>query len=100
MKYTFIHALVITPFESSLTPLDWDILAAQDYPIHVLYCKELNRIIFHSNNQKSDCANEISKICDLLTRLENSITLHKQIIVLNDDENEYCTYDVLKHFNL
>ena len=33
MKYHFIHALVVTQFESSLTPLDWETLSAQDYPL-------------------------------------------------------------------
>ena len=28
MKYSFIHALVLTPFESSLTQLDWETIAA------------------------------------------------------------------------
>ena len=41
MKYHFIHALVVTPFESSLTPIDWETLSAQDYPLHALYCEEL-----------------------------------------------------------
>lgn len=100
MEFHFIHALVLTPFEASLTPLNWKNLSEQDYPIHVLYSKEQNRIIFHSDNQKCDCAQEISKIQSLLTKLGISIALQQQIIVLNDDENEYCTKDVIRHLNL
>lgn len=41
MRYHFTHALVLTPFESTLTQLDWETVVAQDYPVHVLYCEEL-----------------------------------------------------------
>lgn len=99
MKYHFIRAIILTPFESSLAPLDWEILDAQDYPIHVLYCKTTGAILFHSSNQKSDCAKEISKIYNLLEKLNISVEESKQIIVLRDDENEYDVRDVIKHFN-
>jgi hypothetical protein len=69
MEYTLIHALVLTPFESTLTQLDWETVAAQDYPVHVLYCKELQCILFHSDNQQSDCNREIENICALLTKM-------------------------------
>ena len=99
MKYHFIHALVLTSFEASLTSLDWNTISSQDYPIHALYCEELGALLFHSDNQKDDCAKEISKIQNLLTRLGNEIVLSKQIIILRDDENEYNAQDVLKHFS-
>ena len=60
MKYHFTYALILTPFESSLTPLDWESVVAQDYPIHALYCEELGALLFHSDNQKNDCTNMIS----------------------------------------
>lgn len=60
MKYHFIHALVITQFESTLTSNDWETLSAQDYPIHALYNKELGALLFHSDNQKNDCTEMIS----------------------------------------
>ena len=69
MRYTLTHALVLTPFESTLTQLDWETVVAQDYPIHVLYCKELQCILFHSDNQHHDCAGEIENICTLLTKM-------------------------------
>lgn len=99
MKYHFIHALVLTPFESSLTSRQWDEVVAQDYPIHALYCKDLNRIIFQSDNQKCNCLEKISEICSLLENLEIELFLEQQIIILENDENEYSAQDVLKHFN-
>lgn len=69
MRYHFTHALVLTPFESTLTQLDWETVVAQDYPVHVLYCKELQCILFHSDNQHADCMEEIKNICTLLTKL-------------------------------
>lgn len=91
------HALVLTQFEDSLNPRDWQVLSAQDYPIHALYCAESRNLLFLSDNQKSDCAEEISKI---IKTLENcSIQLHheKQIIVLEESENCYEAQDVLRH---
>lgn len=99
MKYHFIHALVITPFESTLTSLDWETLVAQDYPIHALYCEEAGALLFHSDNQKCNCMEEISKINNLLVQLGNEIVQLQQIIILREDENEYDAQDVLKHFS-
>lgn len=99
MKYHFIHALVLTPFESSLTPLDWDTISAQDYPVHALYCKELRDLIFLSNNQKSDCTEMISFLNKTFEILGISAQYEKQIIILSDDENAMEAQDVLKHFN-
>lgn len=69
MKYHLVHTLVLTPFESTLTELEWDTVAAQDYPVHALYCEESKSLLFHSDNQKCDCMNEVSKIFDLLRKL-------------------------------
>ena len=100
MKYHFIHALVLTPFEASLTPLDWEVLAAQDYPIHALYCKELGALLFLSDNQKNDCSNLLSFLQETFKILNVPAEWEKQIIIMSDDENEYDAQDVLKHFNL
>ena len=99
MKYHFIHALVVTPFESSLTPLDWETLSAQDYPLHVLYCEELGALLFHSDNQKNDCAEMISFLKETLKILSIPVEYENKIIIMSDDENEYSAQDVLKHFN-
>ena len=99
MKYHFIHALVVTPFESSLTPLDWEALSAQDYPLHALYCKESGALLFHSDNQKNDCANMISFLKETLKILSIPAEWENKIIIMSDDENEYSAQDVLKHFS-
>jgi hypothetical protein len=99
MKYHFIHALVVTRFESSLTSLDWETLSAQDYPLHAFYCKELGALLFHSDNQKNDCTNMISFLKETFKILNIPAEWEQQIIIMSDDENEYDAQDVLKHFN-
>ncbi len=98
MGLHLVHALVLTPFESTLSALDWETVGAQDYPIHFLYCKDTGATLFHSDNQKSNCAEEISKIINLLAKTTDKLTVDKQIIVLRENECEYCAKDVLKHF--
>ena len=99
MKYHFIHALVITPFETSLTPIDWETLSAQDYPLHALYCEELGAFLFHSDNRKNDCTEMISFLKETFEILGIPAVYEQQIIIMSDGENEYDAQDVLKHFN-
>lgn len=100
MEVHLIHALILTPYESSLiNATDWNEICAQDFTVHALYCKDSGGMLFHSDNQNSDCANEISKIQQTLAKCGISFTLSKQIIILSDDECEYCVEDVRKHFN-
>ena len=100
MELHLTHALVLTPFESSLSPREWSLLAAEDYPLHALYCHESRTLLFYSDNQKSDCAEEISKIIKVLVDCQISCTLQQQIIVMREDENCYEAQDVLKHLNV
>ena len=99
MKYHFTHALVITPFEASLTPVDWETLLAQDYPLQAVYCEELGALLFHSDNQTNDCANMISFLQETFKILSIPAEWKTKIIIMSDDENEYNPQDVLKHFN-
>ena len=99
MEYHFIHALVITPFEASLTPIDWEALSAQDYPLHALYCEELGALLFHSDNRKNDCAEMISFLKQTFEILGIPAVYEQQIIIMSDGENEYDAQDVLKHFS-
>ena len=99
MKYHFIHALIVTQFESSLTPLDWETLSAQDYPLHALYCEELGALLFHSDNQKNDCTEMISFLKQTFEILAIPAVYEQQILILRDDENAMDAQDVLKHFN-
>lgn len=52
MENHFIHALVLTQFESSLIPLQWEDVVAADFTVHLLYCKTSGRTILLSNNQQ------------------------------------------------
>ena len=99
MKYHFIHALVVTQFESSLSPLDWDTLLAQDYPLHALYCEELGALLFHSDNQKNDCTEMISFLKETFKILSIPAEWENKIIIMSDDECEDDVQDVLKHFS-
>ena len=99
MEYHLIHALVLTPFESSLVPLEWDSVAATDFAVHALYCKESAQLLFHSDNTKINCADEISKIKQTLEKTNNRVELSQQIIILGKQENEYDAQDVIKHFH-
>lgn len=93
------HALVLTQFEASLTEREWSVVSAQDYPIHALYCAESRNLLFLSDNQKSDCTEEISKIIKTLENCNIQFFLCKQIIILRDDENCYEAQDVLRHLS-
>jgi hypothetical protein len=99
MKYHFIHALALTHFESSLTPLDWDTLLAQDYPLHALYCEESGALLFLSDNQKNDCVDMISFLKETLKILNICAEWENKIIIMSENENEYDAQDVLKHFS-
>jgi len=98
MEYHLIHALVLTPFESSLVPLEWEAVAATDFAVHALFCKESARLLFHSDGTKNDCAEEISKVISTIQNLGNCAEIERTIIILEKDENEYNAQDVIKHF--
>lgn len=66
MELNLTHALVLTQFESTLSPREWSLLVEEDYPLHALYCHDSRNLLFYSDNQKSDCAEEISKIINSL----------------------------------
>ena len=99
MEYHLIHALVLTPFESSLAPLEWEEIATTDFAVHALFCEESAQLLFHSDSLKNDCANEISKIKQTLEKTNNRVALIKQIIILGDNEDSYNAQDVIKHFH-
>ena len=66
MELHLTHALVLTQFESTLSPREWSLLVEEDYPLHALYCHDTRSLLFYSDNQKSNCAEEISKIIKTL----------------------------------
>lgn len=98
MQRNLVHALVITPFEASLVPNNWNAVIREDFPIHVLYCQETEELLFHSSNQKHDCETEITRLCALAQKLGIDITLTQEVIVLGDNQSEYCAEDIRCHF--
>ena len=97
MELHLTHALVLTQFESTLSPREWSLLVAEDYPLHALYCHDSRNLLFYSDNQKSDCAEEMSKIIKTLEKCNIQLIQDKQIIILREDENCYEAQDVIKH---
>ena len=98
MELHLVHALALTPFEATLTELDWETVAAQDYATHILYCRETKTILFHSNTQKCDPFEEISKIEKIFANCLIPVHKSQMIFVLEEGENEMCAEDVKKHF--
>ena len=93
----FTHALVLTPFESSLVPLQWDEVVAQDFTVHLLYCDTTNSVIFHSDSRDFDCTERVSFLFETLSKIGTEFTYGQQIVILRDDESEYNAEDVLRH---
>ena len=99
MELHLVHTLILTHFEASLiNPNDWNEVIAQDFTVHALYCRETKNLLFHSDYQKSEPIEEISKIVKLFQMTGISVSLEKKILVVGEDENEYCANDVIKHF--
>ena len=100
MELNLTHALVLTQFESTLSPREWSLLVEEDYPLHALYCHDSRNLLFYSDNQKSDCAEEISKIINSLKLCNIRVKCEQQIIILRENENCYEAQDVIKHLNV
>ena len=100
MELHLTHALVLTQFESTLSPREWSLLVEEDYPLHALYCHDSRNLLFYSDNQKSDCAEEISKIINSLKLCNIRVKCEQQIIILRENENCYEAQDVIKHLNV
>lgn len=99
MEYHLIHALVLTSFESTLAPQEWEDLINTDYVVHALYCNESAQLLFHSDGTKNNCTEEISKVISTILNLGNRAKIERTIIILGEDENEYSAQDVIKHFH-
>lgn len=98
MELNLIHALILTQFESTLTNLDFDTLVAQDYTVHGIYCKETKSLIYHSEPQNFNGYEEVIKIQQTLQNLPILVNWGVAIVIIGEDENEYRSCDVLKHF--
>lgn len=98
MELHLVHALALTPYEATLTSLDWETVAAQDYATHILYCRETKTILFHSSTQKFDPFEEISKIEQIFQNCLIPVRKSNMIFVMGEGENVMCAEDVKKHF--
>jgi hypothetical protein len=82
------YALALTPFEASLTTLDWNEVAAQDYPLHVLYCHETNLIVYQSYSQKNNPCEEILAIEKILANCSITALIAHKVLVVKENEKE------------
>ena len=100
MELNLTHALILTQFESSLTPLNFETIAQQDYAVHVVFNRATKSITFFSEPKKFDGLEEVIKFKERLRDLNISVNWEETILIMSDDECEYCAEDVKKHFNL
>lgn len=98
MELHLTHALILTQFEASLSPHEFETVCEQDYTVHAIYCQETKSLIYHSEPRKFNGFEEITVIKKVLANLPISVLWNKQILILEDQENEYSSSDVLKHF--
>ena len=100
MELQLTHALILTQFESTLTPFDFDTIAQQDYTVHAIFNRATKSISFLSEPQKFDGCEDLIKFKQTIENLLIPVNWEKQIIIVSDDECEYCAEDVKKYFNL
>lgn len=99
MELNLTHALILTQFESTLTPLDFDTVAQQDYAVHAVINRETKSISFLSNPQKFDGYEDFIKFKQIMENLLIPVNWKQTILIVSDDECEYSAEDVKRHFN-
>lgn len=100
-KLSFIHALVLTPFEEVILGINsknWEFIAHQDYCVHALYCKEKKKLLFLGTNLTSNTEENINAFLLSLNQLGELAKVDKKIIVLDFGEDELDMETVTKHF--
>lgn len=100
-KLTFVHALVLTPFEEVIlgyNRANWDYISRQDYCVHALYCKEKKKLLFLGTNLKTNTEENINSFLLTLSQLGELGSVEKKIIVLDFGEDELDEKIVAKHF--
>lgn len=100
MELQLTHIIVLTQFESSLIPLNFETVAQQDYAVHAVLNRATKSINFFSEPQKFDGLEDLIKFKETLRNLNISVNWEETILIISDDECEYCAEDVKKHFNL
>lgn len=86
---TFIHALVLTPYEATLPAQTIEDLLREDYPRHVIYNKQTGEEIlsgFSYENSFSEQLAVADKIFDACK--ENVVVQFKKIVLAENQENE------------
>lgn len=99
MELKLTHAVVLTQFESTLTPLDFDTISAQDYVVHVIYNQVTNSLVFLSSPQKFDGLEQSIKIRELMDNLLIPVHWDKTILIMGENENEYDAQSILRHLS-
>ena len=100
MELQLTHTLILTQFESTLTPLDFDTIAQQDYAVHAIFNRATKSISFLSKPQKFDGHEDFIKFKQTIEKLLIPVNWENKIIIVSENECEYCAEDVKKHFNL
>lgn len=100
MELNLTHALILTQFESSLIPLNFESVAQQDYTVHAVLNRATKSITFFSEPKKFNGLEEVIKFKEYLTNLNIPVNWEETILIISDEEYEYCVEDVKKHFNL
>lgn len=97
MELKLTHALILTQFESTLTPLDFDTVAQQDYAVHVIFNRATKSIGFLSKPKYFEGYEDFIKFQQTLDNLLIPVQWEQIIIIVSDNECEYCIEDVKRH---
>lgn len=100
-KSTFIHALILTPFEEAILGQDiknWEFVAQQDYCVHALYHQEKQKLIFFGTNLTQNITEQIDSFIGGARCLGAPVIIEKKIFVLNFGEDELDRKTVVKLF--
>ena len=100
MELQLTHIVVLTQFESTLTPLDFEAVAQQDYAVHAVLNRATKSISFLSEPQNFNGYEDFIKFKANLTNLLIPVNWERNIIIVRNDECEYNADDVKKHFDL
>lgn len=90
-KYSFIHALILTPFEEAILGNDaknWKFVSEQDYCVHALFNKEKKKLVFLGTNLTSNISDQIEGCIKSYEALGNLSSVEQKIIVINFGEDE------------
>ena len=99
MELQLTHIAILTHFEATLTPLDFDTICAQDYAVHAIYNQATKSLVFLSNPKNFDGYEQVIKFKEMIEKLLIPVNWESKIIVMCEHENEYDALNVMKHFS-